>query len=282
MKAETTSIKNVGNAEIKLPKQSLLKSWFTWICFGQICYNYERMMGLGFAHSMIPVLEKLYGNDQEKLSESLSRHMAFYNTENTWGSIILGIVISLEESKANGEDIDGEVISGIKTALMGPIAGMGDSITQALVKVILLAIAIDFALKGSPVGVIIFVVGFSAYALVVSYLMFNSGYKLGQKSVVSLLKNGSIKTITESLGAVGMMVLGALVAGNIRMTTPLSFTLGEVVTEVQPMLDMILPNLLNLVLFAFVYKLLASGKKPNTVILIVFASAVVLGLLGIF
>ncbi len=39
-----------------LPKMSLLKSWFTWICFGQICYNYERMMGLGFAHSMIPVL----------------------------------------------------------------------------------------------------------------------------------------------------------------------------------------------------------------------------------
>lgn len=276
METNTQVVKNT-----KLERKSLLKSWFTWICFGQICYNYERMMGLGFTHAMIPVLEKLYGNDNEKLSESLSRHMAFYNTENTWGSIILGIVISLEESKANGEEIDGDVISGVKTALMGPIAGIGDSITQALVKVILLAIAIDFALKGSAVGVIIFVLGFSLYALIVSYLMFNSGYKLGQKSVVSLLRGGAIKSITESLGAVGMIVLGALVASNIKITTPLTFQLGEVVTEVQPMLDMILPNILNLALFLVIYRLLSKGKKPNTVILIVFGAAIVFSLLGI-
>lgn len=264
-----------------LPKMSLLKSWFTWICFGQICYNYERMMGLGFAHSMIPVLEKLYGNDEELLSESLSRHMAFYNTENTWGSIILGIVISLEEEKAKTGELDPEVISSVKTALMGPVAGIGDSITQALVKVILLAIAIDFALQGSPVGVLIFIFGFSAYALIVSYVMFNSGYKFGKNAVVDLLRGGRLQGITEALGVVGMIVLGALVANNIRVTTPLVFTLGEVVVELQPMLDTILPNLLNLVLFFVVYKLLKDEKKPNTIILILFGAAAIFALTGI-
>lgn len=269
------------NEKGKLSRGDLLKSWFTWICFGQIAYNYERMMGLGFTHSISNVLEKLYVNDEERLSEALTRHMMFYNTENTWGAIILGVVISLEEGRANGEPIDGETISGLKTALMGPIAGLGDSITQALVKVILLAIAVDFALQGSPVGVIIFILGFSLYALIVSYIMFNSGYRLGKNSIISLLSGGSLSSITQSLGAVGMTVLGALVAGNLNIVTPLSFTIGETTTEIQPMLDSILPNILNLGIFLFVYWLLLKKIKPNMIILILFGVAIVFSLLSI-
>ena len=275
------TIKN-NNKNVKLSKSDLTKSWLTWISFGQICYNYERMMGLGFAHSMSPLFKKLYKNDKEKLADGLTRHLTFYNTENTWGSVILGIVASLEEEKANGENITNETISSMKTALMGPIAGIGDSITQALVKVILLGIAIDFALKGNPTGAVIFILGMSLYALIVSRIMFNSGYKLGKNSVVQLLREGSLSKITESLGVVGMMVLGALVSGNMNLKTPLTFKVGEVVSEVQPMLDSILPNLLNLVAFGFVYHLLQKRKiSANKIILIIFALAFVLKFTGI-
>lgn len=264
-----------------LSKSTLNKTWFSWICFGQICYNYERMMGLGFTHSMSYVFEELYADDQEALSDGLTRHLNFYNTENTWGSIITGIVASLEESKANGEEVDVEGISGLKTALMGPMAGIGDSVTQALVKVILLAIAVDFALQGNPIGVIIFVLVFSAYALIVSKTMFNTGYKLGKNSVVQLLQGSRVKTVTQALGAVGMMVLGALVASNLNIVTPLSFQIGEVVTEVQPMLDSILPKFLNVVAFFGVYWTIKKGLKTNTVILLIFVAAAVLSLVGI-
>ena len=43
--------------QITLSKKDLNKSWWYWVCWGQICYNYERMMGLGFCQSMIPVLK---------------------------------------------------------------------------------------------------------------------------------------------------------------------------------------------------------------------------------
>ncbi len=264
-----------------LSKTTLTKTWFSWICFGQICYNYERMMGLGFTHSMSHVFQELYSDDKEALADGLTRHLSFYNTENTWGSIIAGITASLEESKANGEDVDVDGISGLKTALMGPMAGIGDSVTQALVKVILLAIAVDFALQGNPIGVIIFVLAFSAYALIVSRLMFNTGYKLGKNSVVQLLQGSRVKTVTQSLGAVGMMVLGALVASNLNIVTPLSFQIGEVVTEIQPMLDSILPKFLNIVAFFSVYWTLKKGFKTNTIIILIFAAATVLSLLGI-
>lgn len=269
------------NMDRKLDKSTLNKTWFTWICFGQICYNYERMMGLGFTHAMTHVFKKLYGNNKEKIADGLTRHMTFYNTENTWGSMIAGIVASLEEKRAQGQDVDEEGISGIKTALMGPIAGIGDSITQALVKVILLAIAVDFALQGNAIGVIIFVVGFSLYALLVSRWMFFSGYKVGQSSVVNLLKGDRIKNVTSALGAVGMMVLGALVANNLRVTTRLKFQIGQSITEVQPMLDTILPKFLNVVAFMLVYWLLKRKMKANTIILVIFGAAIVLSLLGI-
>ncbi len=281
VEARSTEIVEKPEKKVQLDKSTLNKSWFTWICFGQICYNYERMMGLGFTHSMNPIFRKLYPNDKEKRAEAMTRHLAFYNTENTWGAIINGIVASLEESRANGEEVTGEAISSLKTGLMGPLAGIGDSITQALVKVVLLAIAVDFALKGSPFGVILFVLLFSLYALLVSRTMFFQGYKLGKNSVLSLLQGSKTRSMTESLGVVGMMVLGALVSNNLRVATPLEFDIGGSVINIQAMLDQIIPKSLNIVAFLLVWYALKKGVKTNVVILLIFAAAIIFGLTGI-
>ena len=44
--------------------------------------------------------------------------------------VILGMAIALEEQKAMGEEIPGDFITNLKTSLMGPLAGMGDTIWQ--------------------------------------------------------------------------------------------------------------------------------------------------------
>ncbi len=265
----------------KLTKQELTKTWFTWVSWGQICYNWERLMGLGFCHTMTTAIEKLYGDDEEKKRDALVRHMAYYNTENTWGALVPGIVCSLEEARANGEDIDPDAISNIKTALMGPIAGIGDTVTQSLVKVILLGIGIDMALAGNALGPVLFILGFSAYALIVSYICFFQGYKYGKNSVVQILSGGLVKNITESLGVIGMIVLGALVAKNIGISSPLEFTFGQMSVNVQGILDSIMPKMLPMALFLITYQLLKKGKKPMQVMLYLMAAAVVLSLLGI-
>ena len=46
----------------------------------------------------------------------------------------------LEEAKANGEPIDGETINGIRAGLMGPLAGIGDSLIVGTLIPILLGI----------------------------------------------------------------------------------------------------------------------------------------------
>lgn len=265
----------------KLSKKALLKSWFAWQSWGQICYNYERMMGLGFCHSMSFILEDLYKDDKEQLAAGLTRQLTYFNTENTWGSMIPGIVASLEEEKANGADISDDTINNLKAALMGPLAGIGDTITQSLVKVILLGIGIDMAMRGSAFGPILFILCFSAYALIVGYTCYFQGYRLGKSSVSKLLQGGMIKRVTEALGALGMLVLGALVAKNIFVTTPIKFSIGKLSIVVQDILNTIMPNMIPVALFIIVYMLLKKGKKPTAVMIYIIIGAVVLSLLGI-
>ncbi len=264
-----------------LTKKELNKTWWTWVCWGQICYQYERMMGLGFCHTMTTAIEKLYGDDEEAKKEALVRHMEYYNTENTWGAMVPGIVCSLEEDRANGGDVTPKTISNLKTALMGPLAGIGDTITQSLVKVILLGIGIELAVSGSVIGPIIFVLGFSAYALIVSHFVFFQGYKLGKSAITSLLSGGRVSAITESLGVMGMMVLGGLIVKNIGITTPLEINIGDINIEMQSLLDSIVSSILPLALFIIVYQLLRKGKKPTTIMIYMMLAAVVLSLCGL-
>ena len=81
--------------------------------------------------------------------------MEFYNSEGITGSIIHGITLSMEEEKASGLPLAGEVITSIKTALMGPIAGIGDTLIHGTLKPIFLGIACTFALEGNAIGAFI-------------------------------------------------------------------------------------------------------------------------------
>ena len=264
-----------------LSKSDLKKTWWTWICWGQICYNWERLMGLGFCHTMTTAIEKLYKDDLDEKKSALTRHMEYYNTENTWGALVPGIVCSLEEERADGKDIDPDVIKNLKTALMGPIAGIGDTVTQSLIKVILLGIGIDMALNGNVFGPILFVLLFSLYTIGTSYFLFFNGYKLGKKSIVTLLSGGMVKTVTESLGVIGMIVLGALVVKNIGVTTPLTFNIGSMSIVIQDILNSIVPSLIPLLIFLSSYKLLKDGKKPTTVMIYIMVMSIILSLTGI-
>lgn len=274
----------IPNVDTKksLTRKDLLKSWFIWNSFSNSCYNYERLMGLAFCHSMVPILKRLYKNDKEKLAEGLTRHMGFFNTENSFGSMIGGIVASLEEEKANGAEIEPDAITNIKTALMGPLAGIGDAVTQSMIKVVLLGICIDMAIKGLALGPILFVLLFSAYAVGVSYFAYFSGYRLGKNAVTNLLSNNLVKVISEGFGAVGMMVLGGLVVSRIPITTPLAIVWANTKpTPMQPILDSILPGLLPLTLFLGVFFLLKKGLSPTKMMIVLAAVAAVLSLLNV-
>ena len=128
-------------AEKKLSKKALNKSFRNWFYGHLTCFSQEHMQTFGYLCAMLPLVEELYETREEQ-TEALKTYSAFFNTEPQLGTVIVGMTAGLEEAKANGEDIDGEMINGIRAGLMGPVAGIGDSLLVGTLIPILLGVAL--------------------------------------------------------------------------------------------------------------------------------------------
>ena len=262
---------------IKLRKSDLMKSFAIWELTSEMCLSYERLMSLGFCHAMLPILKRLYP-DKDDLADAMTRHMAFFNTENQFGALIPGMIASVEEERANGTDYSDEVINGLKIGLMGPLAGVGDTITQGLVKTILLAICVEMGLKGNVWGSIIFFVLYTAYILGVGYTMFFSGYKLGKNAFSKINDTSIIRKLTDCMGVLGMTVAGCMIANYVSIQTVATFTSGDTVIEIQALLDEIMPGILSVGTVFILYALI----RKNVSVIKIMGVLVVIGILGAF
>lgn len=189
-----------------LTKADITKAWFIYWLGAEVSSSYERLQSLIFCASMTPIIKKLYPQKEEQV-EALKRHLNFFNSEQTFGAVIQGISIAMEEQKTRGEPISDASITGIKTGLMGPLAGMGDSIIWAAVMPLLIAIFIPFAASGSAMGGIVPLILYPAITLAISYGMVHKGYTLGRDSIIGLLQGGRIKELIYGANVLGLIMM---------------------------------------------------------------------------
>ena len=130
---------------------------------------------------MTPIIRKLY-KDPEEIKAALKRHLVFFNTEPNVGGIIHGAVIAMEEQRANGADIDDDAINSVKSGLMGPLAGIGDSISQGTITPILLSIGIGLAgCRATSSGRSCYFVLRVGIMLALAYFFWFQGYDRGTR-----------------------------------------------------------------------------------------------------
>lgn len=266
-----------------ITKKDLRKNMLTWLSICCCSNNWERMQNLDYALSMAPVLKKLYPNDKEEFSKRLSSHMEFFNTQPTAGCLVNGMVIAMEEEKALGKDIPDEAISSLKSSMMAPFAGIGDSVMNSLIEVVLMSIAMTFAFQGNLFGPIFYLITWIPISLLIGWFLINRGYKLGINSL-SMMSDSVMGRLVEALTQIGLVVIGGLSATYVAVSTPLVITGsgGADNTVVQEVLNGILPNLLPLALVGLCYWLMAKKKcSPMLLIVILFVLGTVLSLLGI-
>lgn len=290
-KAETVEVEKAVTQEPvetkeftkKLSKKTLVKTWL-WTTSTESCYNYERLQALGAANLMLTPIRELYDTNEKRVEE-LRKYMVFYNSEVfTVGPIINGIACSMEEARANGENISAKDINAVRTGLMGPVAGIGDTVMQGILFPILFGIGCSMALDGSYLGPILSFVIFEALIFGCGYFMFFTGYKQGKTSLLKILKNGTIDRIINSFSIVGLMVVGSMAASRVTVNTPLAVKVGEGITSIQDVLDSLAPGLIPLGVTMLVWWMLK--KKINTVwiiiaIFVVGIAGYYLGILGI-
>lgn len=265
-----------------LTKSDVFKSWIRWFMFAQSNYNYERLQATSFAHSMLPAIKKLYP-DKEERKAAVQRHLSFFNTEPVCGSVIHGITIAMEEEKANGKPLTDEGFNAIKTGLMGPLAGVGDTLTQGIITPILLAICIGITNTQNIAGPIIFLIAQYVIMTGISLSMWINGYKFGKKAVEQILQGGKINKVIETASIVGTLVMGGLVGRFIPLQTFINFKMGEVKFNLQTdLLDKLMPGLIPCILTLIVLRMVKKGVSPIKLMGILIAAGAVLGILGIF
>lgn len=265
--------------EKQLTKKELVKHFLLGYS-SETCYNYERLQALGTTNAMVPIVRKLYDTKEEQ-ANALKKYMVFFNTEPSWiGTVIHGVAASMEEESANGADIGAEDINAVRTGLMGPMAGIGDTVSQGIFYPILAGIACSLALAGNVAGPILFEIAYKVLMLGMGYAMYMMGYKQGKNAIVKILSAGTLNKITEAFSIVGLMVVGNMAATRVNIKTPIAFKVGEVAINLQNILDSLLPGMLPLIATLLVWQLLNKKVKPTYIIIIIFVVGVITSLIG--
>ncbi|MFK4566002.1 PTS system mannose/fructose/sorbose family transporter subunit IID [Enterococcus sp. UD-01] len=267
----------------KITRLDLLKAWWKWCLAVEVPVSFDRMQALAFSYSLNKILRKVYADDPEELQAAMKRHVQMFNTNCDWGSVIHGIVISLEEQRANGnEEITPEIIESLKIGLMGPLAGIGDSVDQGIVATIPLAIFVPMALNGSVIAAFIPGIIYLIWSFGWSWFLFNKGYAVGKNSVLTILNSGRIKKVIDIASIVGLFMIGCLSAAYVKFSTILEFVSDTDTVKVQDLLNDMLPNLLPFVLvMAMYYYIVKKGPKYLQIIIVTMIFAILLTFLGI-
>ena len=245
-------------------------------------YSYERQQATPYCRAMIPALTKLYPK-KEDLIEALERHHMFFNTTCALVPFCLGISCAMEEEYANAPkgSMDPSSINAVKTALMGPLAGIGDSFFWGTFRVIAAGVGAPLAAAGNVIGLILYLLLNLVPSTLTRYFGMKIGYNGGREFLARISADGTLTKATEAAKILGLTVIGGLVCTIVKFPINLKLDMQGVPLDFQQILDSIVPGLLPLLLSFWVYSRLKKGNNPNIILLLLFAVGIVFTLIGI-
>lgn len=269
-----------NNVSTQLNKKDLWKLYFYSQGF-VTGFNYTKQEGPGFAFSMIPVIEKVYTDPDDK-REAYARHTELFLTEARLSHFVIGLTAAMEERNANIKDIDPNSITAIKSALMGPLAGIGDSIYHGTLRPIMAGLGISLVEASnytSPLGVVLFVFVMAFVGQLLRFLGIFKGYSLGVDFVARIQSTGLLDKLTYYAGIAAFTVIGGFIHRFVQIQLAWEYTAGETVVSLQSTMDNIMPGLIPVLYTLLMYYLL-DKKKIGAVQLILITMLV--GIIGVF
>ena len=249
----------------QLDKKTLNK--MVWLsCFLQASFNYERMQACGWLWGMLPGLQKIHTN-KEDLKASMAHNLDFLNTHPFLVTFVMGIVLSLEQNKA-----DTATIRSVRISAAGPLGGIGDALFWLTLVPIAAGLTANMAMEGQIIGAVLFLIIFNAVQFAVRFGLMYWSYGLGTKAVTLL--TSSAKEFTRAASILGIFVVGGLIAN--YGGTSLRIVVGDPAINIQGLLDGVLPKLIPLLITLGIYVLIKKGWTPVKCIILIL----VVGILG--
>ena len=230
-------------------------------------FNYERMQANGWLYGILPGLLAIHGEDTDDLKLSMAHNLEFFNTHPFLVTFVMGIILSLEQQKA-----DINTIRAVRVAAMGPLGGIGDAIFWFTLVPIAAGIGSNMAIQGSIAGPIVFLALFNIVQFAVRFFLMHWSYKLGTSAIEALTANA--KEFTRAASMLGVFVVGALTSNYGGTTIVPVLENGQ---TIQSILDGVLPKMIPMALTLGCYFLM-KGKGWTPVKCI--GALLVLGLVG--
>lgn len=274
-------------AEKRLSPKTLWKSWVRWFFWHGSSQQAETMLGNAFGQALAPSLTELYSDNKEERVEAYKRSLTLFNTEQQVGAICPGIVIGMEEARANDDSITPEVIQSVKVALIGPTSAIGDSMWVGTIIPILLTICLSITQTAGNLGwlgPVLYMIIYPLGTAILSWNLWKLGYKTGVDSIHKFMASGQLENITKAMTVLGLIVVGGLTASFVAVSLPIIITPkgGEAaVLNLDELINNIFPGLLPLGLTMLVYRLYSKKKwSPLAVMGLFLVIAIALTGLG--
>ena len=241
-----------------------------------------RQHAAGFIYCLLPAFNRYYKNDPEGRRQAMVRHTMFYNITQNLGTFAMGLVAAMEKENSEDPNFDAHSIVAIKTALMGPMSGIGDSIFWGVLRVIAAGIGINLSLQGSILGPILFLLVYNVPSIICRYYMTYAGYTVGSNFISEINRSGLMSVLTKGASILGLIMIGGMTASTVTFTSVLSFPVsGSDPILLLTYLDSIFKGLVPLSLTIGCLILLKKRVHINLIMFGDMGLAIVLALFGI-
>jgi PTS system mannose-specific IID component len=271
-------VRAVLAGQVHLPRG--MQTFLLWQFFSHSSYSFERLQGSGVACALAPALARLYP-DVPSRAQALARHLAFFNVEPNWGSVLLGVLLNAEEARSAPESI-----AATRQALMGAVSGFGDSVSQGAILPLVLSIGLGLSLSGgvafSPIwGAGVYLALICPLMLFISGASFQAGYRRGRDGALAILGDQSLKRAVQVAEWLGALMLGALVVLLAGATTAFPSIVGLHQALVAGWAGGLLNSIMLLALVLLSYALVQkTSLKPTWIFVGLSVLGVLLALLG--
>lgn len=254
--------------------------WRSHLVF--VTFNMVKMEANAFTITMQPAIEEIYKDDPDGKAEAYLRHQNFFNTHAVPFSFVAGLAYAMEKEHKENNSIDGQTIESVKAALMGPTAGMFDSLFFNALRIIAAGIAIGLNSQGNVLGSLIFILLYGVTQSIVKYFFVKWGFTFGTSFIDQVFGSGLMEALTRSASVLGLMMVGAMTAQMVNV--PLNFVAKVGTTElvVQDVINSIFPGLLSVILLFLLVRLIKKGYRPTQLVFGIFIFALLGAFIGIF